>query len=76
MAEIKVEPKRGGLGWLWALLAVVLLAIIVWYFMRDSDVAPVTTPADSVRTSLNEASDTRDLVLPGVYVVLQETRHG
>ena len=21
MAEIKVEPKRGGLGWLWAMLA-------------------------------------------------------
>ena len=54
MAEIKVEPKRGGLGWLWAIIAIVLLAVAAWYFFMRTDAAPVTTPADSVRTSMVE----------------------
>ncbi len=33
MAEIRVEPKRGGgLGWLWALIIVLVLAALAWYF--------------------------------------------
>lgn len=50
MAEIKVEPKRAGLGWLWMLIVLAVLAGVVWYFMNNS--ATVTTsPADSTRTS-------------------------
>ena len=52
MAEIKVEPKRGGLGWLWAIIVIALIAAAVWYFMNNSRTVPVTTPADSVRTSM------------------------
>ena len=53
MAEIKVEPKRSGLGWLWAIIILVLVAAGVWYFMSTSRVAPATNaPADSTRTSL------------------------
>ena len=53
MAEIKVEPKRGGLGWLWAIIILALVAAGVWYFMNNSRAVPATTaPADSVRTSL------------------------
>ena len=53
MAEIKVEPKRGGLGWLWAIILLVVIAAGVWYFMRSSRPVPATTaPADSTRTSL------------------------
>ena len=53
MAEIKVEPKRGGLGWLWAIIILALVAAGVWYFMNNSRAVPSTTsPADSVRTSL------------------------
>lgn len=34
MAEIHVEPpRRGGLGWLWALLALLIIAGLVWYFV-------------------------------------------
>ena len=51
MAEIKVEPKRGGLGWLWAIIVLGLIAAALWYFMSKSQPA-TTTPADSVRTSL------------------------
>jgi hypothetical protein len=51
MAEIKVEPKRGGLGWLWAIIILALIAAAAWYFMNNSRAVP-TTPADSTRTSL------------------------
>jgi hypothetical protein len=34
MAEIRVEPRRGGrLGWVWALVVVVVLAALAWYFL-------------------------------------------
>jgi hypothetical protein len=53
MAEIKVEPKRSGLGWLWAIIILALVAAGVWYFMITSRGAPATTaPVDSTRTSL------------------------
>jgi hypothetical protein len=53
MAEIKVEPKRGGLGWLWAIIILALIAAGVWYYMTTSRAAPATAaPADSTRTSL------------------------
>jgi hypothetical protein len=51
MAEIKVEPKRGGLGWLWAIIILALIAAAVWYFMHTNQTAPAA-PADSTRTSL------------------------
>jgi hypothetical protein len=52
MAEIKVEPKRSGLGWLWAIIILALIAAAVWYFTQANRATPVTTPADSTRTSL------------------------
>jgi len=53
MAEIKVEPKRGGLGWLWAIIILALIALGAWYFINHSRAVPATAaPADSVRTSL------------------------
>jgi len=60
MAEIKVEAKRSGLGWLWAIIILAVIAAGLWYFMYTSRAVPATTaPADSVRTSL---------VVPGVTV--------
>jgi len=51
MAEIKVEPKRSGLGWLWAIIILALIAAAVWYFMYSNRAVPTTTPADTTRTS-------------------------
>lgn len=44
MAEIKVEPKRG-MGWIWAVVAVIALALILWLLLAREDTDPVTTPA-------------------------------
>jgi cytoskeletal protein RodZ len=57
MAEIKVEPKRGGLGWLWAIVVLALIGAAVWYFMNNTQAAPATSPADSVRTSRSTVID-------------------
>jgi hypothetical protein len=52
MAEIKVEPKRGGLGWLWAIILIALLALAAWYFFAYTGSSTATPAADSVRTSM------------------------
>ena len=52
MAEIKVEPTRGGLGWLWAIIVLVLVGVAAWYFMTQRTAPATTAPADSTRTSM------------------------
>ena len=54
MAEIRVErePKRG-LGWLWALLLVLLLAAGAWYLWTNGYFGARTTPTtDTTRVGL------------------------
>ena len=51
MAEIRVEEKpRGGMRWLWILLALLLLAALAWYFLRDRGTVVDTFP-DSTAVS-------------------------
>lgn len=66
MAEIKIEPKRGGLGWLWAIIALVLIAAAVWYLMNRGTAPATASPADSVRTSMI-AVPTNTLALGGLH---------
>ena len=64
MAEIRVErtPKRG-LGWLWALLLVLLLAAVAWYLWSAGHFGgqPATSP-DSTRVGL----ETGRAISPGL----------
>jgi hypothetical protein len=52
MAEIRVEPKKRSLAWLWALLALAVIALVAWYLNNDGvdqvDVAPATSMAAPV----------------------------
>ncbi len=71
MAEIRVEEKRGT-NWLSTLLALVIAAALVWYFMmrRDDTVPATTVPADSVRpTSVAPWAPPSPAVAPGVRLV-------
>jgi UPF0716 family protein affecting phage T7 exclusion len=55
MAEIRVERvRKRSLGWLWALLLVLVLAVVGWYLWSTGHLgASSTSPAaDSTRTSL------------------------
>lgn len=36
MADIKIEKKKSGLGWLWALLAILVLALIIWWIWAEA----------------------------------------
>ena len=43
MAEIRVEPRRGGARWLWVVIALVVIALLAWYFLynrRDATAPP------------------------------------
>ncbi len=54
MAQIQIEQRRGGLGWLWALIAIVLIALAVWYFTTRSDrVDAPTTTTPAAPTSID-----------------------
>ena len=55
MAEIKVEEKRSGLGWLWTIIVLAIVGVVVWYFMTQRAVPATTAPADSTRTSMVES---------------------
>lgn len=46
MAEIRVEQEKRSLGWLWALLALLLLALAAWWFLTQRT-DPVPAPADT-----------------------------
>jgi hypothetical protein len=54
MAEIKVEAKRSGLGWLWTIIVLVLVGVAAWYFLTQRAAPATTVPADSTRTSMLE----------------------
>lgn len=52
MAEIRVEPKRGGLGWVWLIIALIVLALLAWYFLGNRDATVTTTGLASQATTV------------------------
>ena len=50
MAEIRVEPKKRSLAWLWILLLLIVAAAVAWYFMNNSRAGGANVGADSTRT--------------------------
>ena len=45
MAEIRVEERKRSLGWVWALLVLLLIAAAAWYFLRANGAVTVDAPA-------------------------------
>lgn len=64
MAEIKVEPKRGGMGWLWVVIIALLAAIAIWYFVTRTGTGATVVPADTTRTSSAQPGDERPAARP------------
>ena len=48
MAEIRVEERKRGMGWLWGLIALVIVALLIWYFMSTGDGTADGTLRDTV----------------------------
>jgi hypothetical protein len=46
MAEIRIERKGRRLGWVWLLLALVVVALLAWYFLYPgrTTIAPASAP--------------------------------
>ena len=58
MAEIPVEKKSGIPGWLWLLLALILLGLLIWWFTSEADDAELDeTPAAIEQTELLDGDD-------------------
>ncbi len=49
MAEIRVEPRRGGARWLWVVIALVVLALLAWYFLNNRGDATAPTTGSAAR---------------------------
>jgi hypothetical protein len=49
MAEIRIERKRRGLGLLWLFLALVIVAVLAWYFLYPG--RTTTAPAGAPPTT-------------------------
>lgn len=47
MAEIRVVKEKRNLGWLWALLALLVLALAAWWFFSQSSRSG-PAPADTL----------------------------
>ena len=48
MAEIRVEERKRGMGWLWGLIALVIVALLIWYFLNNADTAADGTVRDTL----------------------------
>ena len=48
MAEIRVEERKRGMGWLWGLIALVVVALLIWYFLNNADNAADGTVRDTL----------------------------
>lgn len=76
MADIDVQRKNGGMGWLWGLLAVAALVLVVWWVWPDDEpevavepippVTPATTPEPIAEAPFVTIGDI--LSNPGGYV--------
>jgi hypothetical protein len=44
MAQIRIEQRRSGLGWLWLIIALIIVAVIVW-FLATGAWRTTSTPA-------------------------------
>jgi hypothetical protein len=54
MAQIRIEQRRGGMGWLWLAIALIIVAITVWFLASGawrSNAAPARTN-DTLPSSL------------------------
>jgi hypothetical protein len=64
MAQIRIERKRTGLGWLWVIIALIVVAIIAWMLLgHRTTQGSGAAPAGAAPSSMTQPS-TGETVLP------------
>jgi hypothetical protein len=66
MAQIRIEQKRSRLGWLWVIIALIIVGVLVWYLLGRGTAAaelpntgaPATAPSWQVAPT-QDAPNTR-----------------
>lgn len=67
MAEIHMEKReRSSMGWLWILLAILLIALLVWWFWPDE---PEIAAIDTTPTPMTATAVVTDPVTPAANTV-------
>ena len=56
MAEIRIERKRRARGLLWLFLALVVVALLAWYFLYPGRTASAPAPAPATTGALDRAT--------------------
>jgi hypothetical protein len=66
MAQIRIEQRRTGLGWLWLLIALIILAIIIWFVAsrRNAATGPASQPANTPSSLESPNQPTSAAVMP------------
>ena len=65
MADINLEKKQGGsMVWLWVLIAIVILALVAWWLMREPDVVEPLETTTSPTTFTELAAPPHVPVIP------------
>lgn len=57
MAEIRVEERKRGMGWLWGLIALAIVALLIWYFMSTREGTTGDTLRDTIGTLFDGARE-------------------
>ncbi len=70
MAEIRIEQKRRSLGWLWLLLALLVVAALAWYFLYPGRTPAPATPPPPTSGALDRS------IRPALVVVASTWRTG
>ena len=69
MAEIPVERKGGLPGWIWLLLAAIIIALLIWLFSGGDDSEPTAVvPVEPVAEAPLTSPDDTDTAQPAMTI--------
>lgn len=58
MAQIRIERKRTGLGWLWVIIALIVIAIVAWLLLgHRASTRAGSAPAGAAPSSMSQPAD-------------------
>jgi hypothetical protein len=75
MAEIRIERKRRALGLLWLFLALVVVAVLAWYFLYPGRTTAAPAPAPPTTGALDREPSAAHGVVIAAHIRVTGDRH-